>query len=802
MATDPAPAPRRLWQIPTFLIGLGALAGMWYYGDRIRPSVPERYEKAMIALRPAVDRWPPDADQVRSALRKVPDADPPADMFGRVKFLTGSAYVALAEAMPDSESAELWTRARRDLEAAADHDLPLPDQKKLRYRLARAWYHTNADPARTIEYLTKYVGSGDDPSEGHRLLANLHRTSNPPDEAAERDDLQNFLKHATPRADARALNGCRVRLAELHSKLGEAEKAKAVLERVGPDAPPDLFAAALLMQAGFARAETKWQLAAQHLEKVVEMKGATDDQKVTGKEMLVAVNVALGREDKSDLGPSDTPDARAAWFRRADKALNDPLAAKDAVVVNLERAYAGAVPDSMRKLVKDKEARRVFQAAYQKAMADGDFALAVRAATVYGKAVPADDHNRLMADAREAWAKSTIADPVRGDEARDHFRAAAEACVHGGQADQAPADRADWLRRAAGLYLKAGDRPKALKILTESTGLLADYPESRAGQAWAEVGDIFLAAGDQAQARTAFQNASGKPGPMQDRAVMRCVAIDYESDPDKGGAGAIKSLQDVLTRKPAVNPAMTEEALFLLGEIHLIRKEWADAETHLKNALDVYPQSQRSARGHYHYGQVLRHNAYDAARKIKTDRATIEQIKAERLTARLPALKVDEEIKLLNRLELNQKAYDAAMRGAYDEFRKAEEMFLASPDTVDPIVLKRTSFWAADCAFWNGEYPDCATRYEKLMTRYRGRIEELEAGRDLHRCCTYAAETARDGTDAAGSATWTKRAADVRSRVKDALSQLPAAELDGAGETRKKTYWESWLGENSRENKR
>ena len=110
MATDPAPVPRRLWQLPTFLVGLGAIVAMWYLGDRIRPSVTERYEKAMIALRPAVDRWPPDPDQVRAALRKIPDVDPPADMVPRVKYLTGSAYVALAEAVPDSEAAELWAK--------------------------------------------------------------------------------------------------------------------------------------------------------------------------------------------------------------------------------------------------------------------------------------------------------------------------------------------------------------------------------------------------------------------------------------------------------------------------------------------------------------------------------------------------------------------------------------------------------------------------------------------------------------------------------------------------------------------
>ncbi len=798
MATDPAPASRRLWQLPTFLVGLGALLALWHWGDRIRPSVAERYEKAMVALRPAVDRWPPDPDQVRAALRKVPDADPPADLLPRAKYLTGSAYVALAEAMPDSESKELWAKARRDLEDAAGYDLPLPDQKKLRYRLARAWCHVEgADPNRTIEYLTKYVSAGDDPSEGYRLLADLHHKASPPDEAAERDDLQNFLKHATPRADASSINKCRIRLAELHAKLGEGAQAKEVLQRVGPDAPPDLYARALLMLAASARTAEDWTGALKQLDKVCEMKGATDDQRAEAVAMRAEVNARLGRVDNTDLPNDDRPEARAAWFRRAERALSDTSAVKDAAITNLERAYAGTVPDGLRKLIPNKDSRRVIQAAYQKAFADGEFALAVRIAKLYGKVIPDDDHHRLLIDAQECWAKALVHDSINPDDAKEHYRAAADACVAGGLALRSAADKADCLRKAAGLYLKAGDRPIALQKLAESASHLADYPEERLGQAWAEIGDIYLAAGDSEQARIAFQNASGRPGPAQDRSCIRVAAFSYESDPNKGGANALRALHEVFGRTPTADPAAHEEALFLIGEIHLVRKEWREAETNLKSAIETYPRSNRTARGRYHYGQVLRHFAYDAARTIKTDRAAIEQIKAERLTARLPALKVDEEIKLLNRIDLSQKTYDAMMLGAYQQFCQAEELFRSAPNAIDPAVVKSTSFWAADCAYWLGDYPDCAARCEKLAKRYRGRIEELEALRDLSRCCTYAARFASDSKDEPSAANWSQQAADARARLKDALGRISKAEFDGATDTRKRGYWDAWLADNS-----
>src|SRR2546430_13565602 len=111
MATDPAaPAPpRRLWQLPTFLVGLAALVALWHYGHRLRPSVADRFDRAIVALRPPLDRWPPDLDQVQAALRKLPEGDPPADRANSVHYLVGSAYVAIAEAAgPDADAAESW----------------------------------------------------------------------------------------------------------------------------------------------------------------------------------------------------------------------------------------------------------------------------------------------------------------------------------------------------------------------------------------------------------------------------------------------------------------------------------------------------------------------------------------------------------------------------------------------------------------------------------------------------------------------------------------------------------------------
>ena len=345
--------------------------------------------------------------------------------------------------------------------------------------------------------------------------------------------------------------------------------------------------------------------------------------------------------------------------------------------------------------------------------------------------------------------------------------------------------------------MKGDDRAKALTVLGELTTRLTEYPDDRAGPAWAEVGDVYLQAGDKEQARLAFQNAASRPGPARNRARVRFAALANEADPAKAGPAAAAALEEIVggPTGDASDPAVHEEAMFLLGEGYLLQKEWTKAESRLRAAIDAYPASPRAARAHYQHGQVLRHGAYAAAAKIKADRAMLEQIKQERLDLRQPAHRVPEQITVEDRMDKSQKTYDEMMRRAFDEFCTAEKMLVANKEA-DPAVVRRTMFWAADCAYWLGEFATCAERFEKLRVRYRDEVEELEAARDLHRCCVFAAEAARENKDNAGAADWSRRAAEAHGRVKEALARMPPAEFDGSSETRKKTYWENWLGAN------
>jgi hypothetical protein len=158
---------------------------------------------------------------------------------------------------------------------------------------------------------------------------------------------------------------------------------------------------------------------------------------------------------------------------------------------------------------------------------------------------------------------------------------------------------------------------------------------------------------------------------------------------------------------------------------------------------------------------------------------------------------VDEEIRVVDRMDRVQKTYEESMRAAYDQFRKAEELLIASPEFADADVLRRTAFWAADCAYWLGDYTDCAARCEKLASRYRGKIEELEAYRELHRCCLFAAQASRDTKDVDADLAWNQRATQAHSRLKHALARLTADDFRGTTETEKREYWETWVSQNT-----
>lgn len=802
MATETA-APRdrtqRLWQVPTFLVGLAALFALWHSGDRLRPSAHEQYKRALAILRPAVDRWPADADRIQAALRRLPKTPPPPEMQAQASYIIGSAYVGLAESTPSpAEATDHWAEARKHLEGAEQAEGLTPqDRSKLMFRLGRTWANSpGVDPARTIEALTKHIACGDDPSEGHRLLAELHLNATPPNDVLAREHLREFLTNAPTRADAKTLNQARIRLAELHAKLGESEEARDVLERVKMDATPELYATARLKLARVKSAEGDVSAAVKIWEQVRDMRGATESQRSEALVQLTEAYAKLNRPADADraakaVSGSNGQATAAASFRMAEAKLKDPTASLEAIVAALEAALGkgvGSIPAS--------DARKVCLEVIDRAKSTNEHALAVRTAKVYEQ-VADGRHHGVTADVYSAWAEATESP----EQAIERFRIAAEAAASAARAAKGNPERAERMHQSGRCFARANDRAEAIKAYSELTASPHDYPEVKLAEAWFELGDLQLAENRREQSLSAFQNAADRSSKIKQRAQVRLAGVLSDDNSTKGIESAVALLKPIVDNPPGEDRLAHEEAVYLYGELSLVQRQFPQAEAKLRFALEAYPDSPRAGRGRVCLGQVFRHLASIEARKIDTGRAEIKKFDAERLKTRNASLYIAEQTRVEDRVQRARKAYEDALAAAHVEFSKAESTLLANPKA-DPVLVRRAMFWAADCAFWLGQYSDAATRYDHLIERYRGKVDELEAAAGLYRTCSYAVDQfTKDkempaATRSKSVSEWTKRGIAAFGLVKSSFGKLSPSELDGSTEARQRDYWTKWLADN------
>ncbi|MGL6094806.1 MAG: hypothetical protein ACRC7O_03245, partial [Fimbriiglobus sp.] len=118
MATAPPrparPAPRNYWQLPTFAVGLAAAVAAVAAFPPPPADPAQRSRDDLAVIRQLIDRKPPDPGTLEPIARRVAaeaDADP--QTANAANFLTGVAFVTLAETAPVADAAEHWAAAAR-----------------------------------------------------------------------------------------------------------------------------------------------------------------------------------------------------------------------------------------------------------------------------------------------------------------------------------------------------------------------------------------------------------------------------------------------------------------------------------------------------------------------------------------------------------------------------------------------------------------------------------------------------------------------------------------------------------------
>jgi tetratricopeptide (TPR) repeat protein len=265
---------RKLWQVPTFVAGIAAMAALWQAQPYLRPANVRHVDREIASARAALEAGDPDVNLALSKAQKILTQNPlTPEQQGTVYFLIGSAYVLLAEKTRDHPDIEAWRKARENLEKAAELGGSTADHSRLTYRLGKAWFQTGADPERVIDSLSRSVDTGaESPSEGYRLLTQAYLQLPKPDVRAAIEANKKHLALSTEDDDhlapARLLQG------ELLLKAQQRDEARKVLARIARTAPKENYSRARFLRAQSCQEDKLWSQAAELWEEIMHDSGA------------------------------------------------------------------------------------------------------------------------------------------------------------------------------------------------------------------------------------------------------------------------------------------------------------------------------------------------------------------------------------------------------------------------------------------------------------------------------------------------------------------------------------------------
>jgi TolA-binding protein len=718
---EPDNAGRQLWQVPVFLSGVGLLAlvftGRPFGGSHSLRDVDRELE----AARRLIDRSDGDARAAaQHARRALERAGTFPDRRAEALFLLGSAEARLADRAPGLEAADFWKSARSHLEEAERLGVKEQDRGRLQYRLAKTLLYTGEDPQRVIEQLASAVDMADDRAEGYRLLAEAYLRLPEPNlkEALAANEKLRMVFSISPELQALA----QLQAGEILVRMGKAEAARKVLEKIGPQAPAGVQAQADVMRARSFQAENQWEKAAALWEKLLK---DTRDPLADRGPALYHRGVCLAR-----LGQApEAKAAEAAWAEclkigKGDEAVAAALALSEAwlrgdapekALEPLARAVEGAsAADWKNAFVNLDKACECFEQAVQKYREALKFDLALQCLDLYQHLAVPGRTARLRGDVNADWARARLAvaqklppGEARNAEteaARKLLRAAADSYLK--TSNQVPGEaREDAVWLASACLLEAGDDRDAVIALNRY--LQIGKKHERVGEAWFRLGECYRkdkAPAAQKAAEDSYKNciqnqsAYGYRSAFAYRARYQlALAMIARGDYDDAETALAQNLK-WLREDP--DPDTQEKSLFALGGLAFKRKDYRTVYSRLAEALHVDPPltTPEATRARVQLAESCCHLADEVQRKL-----------AE------PAPKTPEES------EHFQKEHRRWLLRAADEYFELAR-FLEAPESaglLEPEERIQIPFLAAICRFNLGEYDTGLDIYSHLAEQFK-----------------------------------------------------------------------------------
>jgi len=739
------------WQVPTFLLGLGALAFVWIGRPWWHISDYQKLNRQLSAAREALNESPPDLkkakDLTETALTRAQQFP---ERLGEAHFLAGRLYCLLAAQSTPPEAEPIWQQGRFHLEEAAKATGPEADRPRLFYSLGIARFYTGAEPQQVIDCLAGTVESvADDRAEGYRMLTEtyLHLSNLPAALDANKKQLD------LPQIDEKLLAPARLLRGKLFLQLHQPGEARKVLARIDKTTP-GIFGEARLLRAQSCQEDKLYDEAAQLWEEILKdpvrsRTGSLDQAHYSLGECYFRLDRpadAVANWEKSIQ--KGGPGAQAATLRlgEAKLAKRDLAGAQALFEKALEAVNSPA--DYQNSLLDLKEAQRIIEQACKSFRIQGDYERSLKMADFYRKLAPPEAAQGLIGEAADEWAKHLDQDHKKGPNALKVYREAGAAYEKAAGLARIPADQAKWLWLSADRFRQAQDSDQALAVLRAF--LRVETSPERRGEGWLALGTIYQELHQDEEARGAFFKCIECPGVFGLRARYRLAKIHI--DEEKLDEAELELKQNLQLLEITPDLEAHEVTLFMLADLYYRRGNFRFAVLRYQEALDQYPNNPATI--------TVRWRLAECYRKL-----------AQQETNR------HSPYPNLDRFHLWMQMAKANYEKLVLDLTGLEARELLKPDAKK--ILHQAEFMVADCCFDLEQFEEAGRIYDILADQYRYRVNGLTALKQSYRCYMALHEP--------------EKARNALNRLRETLRVLDENLFKGQPDEMDRKGWLKWL---------
>jgi tetratricopeptide (TPR) repeat protein len=767
---DPALADRswgQLWQVPLFLLGVivlgGALIARPYAGP---PGVSKVVDRDLDRALQQVSGGPAEIQEaMRTGERLLQRQDLPADRAGQVQLLLGLGEIRLAEQNLDGPPEVHWKAARQHLEEAARRRVREADAGRLRYCLAKVVHRIGDDPEQAVSLLAASVDQAEDPVEAWSLLIEAHLKLPKPDLASALKANEN-LRKVLPYTEE-ALAPAFLQAGELLLRQGKPDEARKTLEKISARAPAALYAQARRLLARSYQDEQRWSDAAALWETLVAASKEQLGDPVRLR-MLYDLGLCYRRQEQpleairtwKQCLKEEGPEARAAAVQVAELQIQQGRPAEAKALYEQALRDVQRLEDWKNPLLDGALVQKECERGIHQLAGAGKYENALELIGPYQRLAPPEKAARLKAEVTVKWAGTFLerAAQPNDPQLREEALATGRKLLHqAGDAYLAAADltqgseQSELMWLASQTAIDAQDATRAVELLTRF--LKSSTDRKLKGQGWYLLGEA-LRRQRSPQAEEAYRNSithGEHPYDYRSRFQLAQAAIL-----SKQIDAAIEMLeQNIHLMHLEPDPETQAVTLFALGDLLFQKGRWNEAVKCLEEALNRFPKRAETARAHFQLG------------------VSYMNLAVQQHTALREGSFRDEEV----RRHL-QELYRGWLEKACTEFENLTR-FLEQPAAADQLAQEEQSaipFYAAECRFNMGDYQLSLEIYLRLLRRYQGRPEALNALGGIARC--YAATEQWDNL---------RRALD---EIKLGLRSIEDPAI--------RQQWEQWLNQASR----